>query len=110
MASLGPSVIAVWDCPRREITAGELAPGQRLGAEREIAERLEVSRSTVRLAAEQEVAAALDLDAGALVHEDRARDDIPVTVDVSRVVDDMRSTDTGHRRVQQRIKRVIRWR
>ncbi|MEA2198787.1 MAG: GntR family transcriptional regulator, partial [Solirubrobacteraceae bacterium] len=30
--------------------AGALAPGQRLGAEREIAERLEVSRSTVRAA------------------------------------------------------------
>jgi GntR family transcriptional regulator len=48
--SLGPAVIAVRDRLRREMNAGELAPGQRLGAEREIAERLEVSRSTVRAA------------------------------------------------------------
>ncbi|HWF35547.1 MAG TPA: GntR family transcriptional regulator [Solirubrobacteraceae bacterium] len=50
VAVLGPSAIAVRDRLRREIAAGELAPGQRLGAEREIAERLEVSRSTVRAA------------------------------------------------------------
>jgi GntR family transcriptional regulator len=48
--SLGPAAIAIRDRLRREIAAGELAPGQRLGAEREIAERLEVSRSTVRAA------------------------------------------------------------
>ncbi|HWF75480.1 MAG TPA: GntR family transcriptional regulator [Solirubrobacteraceae bacterium] len=49
-SELGPAVIAVRDRLRREISAGELAPGRRLGAEREIAERLEVSRSTVRAA------------------------------------------------------------
>jgi GntR family transcriptional regulator len=35
---------------RRQIEAGELVPGQRLGAERELAERFAVSRSTVRAA------------------------------------------------------------
>ncbi|HWF23950.1 MAG TPA: GntR family transcriptional regulator [Solirubrobacteraceae bacterium] len=50
VAALGPAAVAVRDRLRREIAAGELAPGQRLGAEREIAERLEVSRSTVRAA------------------------------------------------------------
>jgi GntR family transcriptional regulator len=50
MPALGPAAIAVRDRLRREVTAGELAPGQRLGAEREIAERLEVSRATVRAA------------------------------------------------------------
>lgn len=48
--SLGPAVVAVRDRLRREIADGELAPGARMGAEREIAERLEVSRSTVRAA------------------------------------------------------------
>ncbi len=48
--SLGPAVIAVRDRLRREIADGELAPGERMGAEREIATRLEVSRSTVRAA------------------------------------------------------------
>lgn len=48
--SLGPAAMAIRDRLRREITAGELAPGERLGAEREIAQRLAVSRSTVRAA------------------------------------------------------------
>jgi GntR family transcriptional regulator len=48
--SLGPAAIAIRDRLRQEIAAGELSPGQRLGAEREIAERLGVSRSTVRSA------------------------------------------------------------
>jgi GntR family transcriptional regulator len=48
LGPLGPAVLAVRDRLRREIAAGELAPGERLGAEREIAERLGVSRSTVR--------------------------------------------------------------
>jgi GntR family transcriptional regulator len=48
--SLGPAAVAVRDRVLREISSGELAPGQRLGAEREIAERLSVSRSTVRAA------------------------------------------------------------
>jgi GntR family transcriptional regulator len=43
-------VLAVRDRLQREITLGEFAPGQRLGAEREIAQRLGVSRSTVRAA------------------------------------------------------------
>ncbi len=50
LGPLGPAVIAVRGRLRREIDAGELAPGQRLGAEREIAQRLGVSRSTVRAA------------------------------------------------------------
>jgi GntR family transcriptional regulator len=49
-APLGPAVIAVRDRLRSQIASGELEPGQRLGAERELAERLEVSRSTVRAA------------------------------------------------------------
>jgi GntR family transcriptional regulator len=48
--SLGPAACAVRDRLLREISSGELAPGQRLGAEREIAQRLGVSRSTVRAA------------------------------------------------------------
>jgi GntR family transcriptional regulator len=47
---LGPAVVAVRDRLRAEIAAGELAPGERLGAERELAERLEVSRTTIRAA------------------------------------------------------------
>jgi GntR family transcriptional regulator len=48
--SLGPAAVVVRDRLLTEISSGELAPGQRLGAEREIAERLGVSRSTVRMA------------------------------------------------------------
>ncbi len=48
--SLGPAAVAVRDRLVAAISSGELAPGQRLGAEREIAERLGVSRSTVRVA------------------------------------------------------------
>jgi GntR family transcriptional regulator len=48
--ALGPAVTGVRDRLRRQIEAGELAPGERLGAEREIAQRLDVSRSTVRAA------------------------------------------------------------
>ncbi|HET9721266.1 MAG TPA: GntR family transcriptional regulator, partial [Solirubrobacteraceae bacterium] len=50
LGPLGPAVLAVRDRLRREISAGELAPGQRLGVEREIAHRLGVSRSTLRAA------------------------------------------------------------
>ncbi len=46
--------------------AGELAPGERLGAEREIAERLNVSRSTVR-------AALADLERSGAVRRVRGR-------------------------------------
>ena len=48
--SLSPAVIAVRNRLRREIADGELTPGARIGAEREIAQRLDVSRSTVRVA------------------------------------------------------------
>ncbi len=48
--SLGPAAIEVRDRMLLEIASGGLAPGQRIGAEREIAERLGVSRSTVRAA------------------------------------------------------------
>src|SRR5436309_1920919 len=47
---LGPAAAAVRDRLRRQIADGDPAPGDRLGAEREIAERLRVSRSTVRAA------------------------------------------------------------
>lgn len=50
LGPLGPAVLAVRDRLQREISVGELAPGQRLGAEREIAQRLGVSRSTIRAA------------------------------------------------------------
>ena len=50
LGPLGPAVLAVRGRLRAEIDAGELAPGQRLGAEREVAQRLGVSRSTVRAA------------------------------------------------------------
>jgi GntR family transcriptional regulator len=48
--SLGPAARAIRDRLQGEIAAGDLSPGQRLGAEREIADRLAVSRSTVRAA------------------------------------------------------------
>lgn len=47
---LGGAALAVRDRLRGQIASGELAPGQRLGAERELAQRLAVSRSTVRAA------------------------------------------------------------
>lgn len=48
--SLGPAAAVLRDQLLAEISSGKLAPGQRLGAEREIAERSGVSRSTVRAA------------------------------------------------------------
>jgi GntR family transcriptional regulator len=63
---LGPSVIAVRGELRRQIDEGELAPGARLGAEREIAERLGVSRSTVR-------AALADLERSGTITRSRGR-------------------------------------
>lgn len=64
--ALGPAAIAIRDRLRREISAGELAPGERLGAEREIADRLEVSRSTIR-------AALADLERNGIVRRARGR-------------------------------------
>jgi len=48
--SLGPAASAIRDRLAHEIAAAEWSPGQRLGAEREIADRLAVSRATVRSA------------------------------------------------------------
>jgi GntR family transcriptional regulator len=48
--SLGPAAARLRDQLLGEISSGKLAPGERLGAEREIAERFGVSRSTVRSA------------------------------------------------------------
>jgi GntR family transcriptional regulator len=48
--SLGPAAADLRDRLLGEISSGKLSPGQRLGAEREIAERFGVSRSTVRAA------------------------------------------------------------
>jgi GntR family transcriptional regulator len=48
--SLGPAAAELRDRLLGEISSGKLSPGQRLGAEREIAERFGVSRSTVRAA------------------------------------------------------------
>jgi GntR family transcriptional regulator len=50
LGPLGPAVLAVRARLRQQIAAGELAPGERLGAEREIAQQLGVSRSTIRVA------------------------------------------------------------
>jgi GntR family transcriptional regulator len=63
---LGPAAVAARDRLRAEITAGELTPGQRLGAEREIAERLGMSRSTIR-------AALADLERGGAIRRVRGR-------------------------------------
>jgi GntR family transcriptional regulator len=62
----GSAVVSVRDRLRREIASGELAPGERLGAEREIAERLGVSRSTVR-------AALAELERGGTIRRVRGR-------------------------------------
>lgn len=64
--ALGPAAVAVRNRLRDEIAVGELAPGQRLGAEREIAERLEVSRATIR-------SALADLERSGLVRRVRGR-------------------------------------
>jgi GntR family transcriptional regulator len=48
--SLGPTALAARDRLLAGIAAGAPGPGERLGAERELAERLGVSRSTIRAA------------------------------------------------------------
>lgn len=64
--SLGPAAAELRDQLRGEISSGKLAPGERLGAEREIAERFGVSRSTVRAALD-------DLARGGAIRRARGR-------------------------------------
>ena len=65
-AALGPAAAALRDRLLAEIAAGSPPPGERLGAERELAVRLGVSRSTLR--------AALDaLETAGAVHRVRGR-------------------------------------
>jgi GntR family transcriptional regulator len=65
-APLGPAAAGLRDRLARDIEAGTPGPGQRLGAERELAARLGVSRSTLR--------AALDaLETAGVVHRVRGR-------------------------------------
>ncbi|MEP6642411.1 MAG: GntR family transcriptional regulator [Gaiellales bacterium] len=65
-AALAPSASALRERLLAEITAGSPGPGERLGAERELAVRLGVSRSTLR--------AALDaLETAGVVHRMRGR-------------------------------------
>ncbi len=66
LAPLGPGAAALRDRLAGEIAAGRPAAGERLGAERELAARLGVSRSTLR--------AALDaLETAGVVHRVRGR-------------------------------------
>jgi GntR family transcriptional regulator len=66
MAPLGPAAAALRDRLLGDVTEGRVAPGERLGAERELAARLGVSRSTLR--------AALDaLESAGAVHRVRGR-------------------------------------
>lgn len=64
--SVGPAVVAVRTRLAEEIASGALTPGERLGAERELAERYGVSRSTVR-------AALADLERGGAIRRVRGR-------------------------------------
>jgi GntR family transcriptional regulator len=50
IAALGPASAALRDRLLADISTGKAAPGERLGAERELAARLGVSRSTLRAA------------------------------------------------------------
>jgi GntR family transcriptional regulator len=62
--SLGPTALVAREALRAEVAAG--APGERLGAERELAEKLGVSRSTIR-------AALADLERSGVVRRTRGR-------------------------------------
>ena len=66
MAALGPAAAALRDRLLAEIVAGRPAPGERLGAERELAARLGVSRSTLRMALDA-------LETAGAVHRVRGR-------------------------------------
>jgi GntR family transcriptional regulator len=64
--SLGPAALAARDRLLAEIGAGSPGPGERVGAERDLAERLGVSRSTVR-------GALADLERSGVVQRVRGR-------------------------------------
>jgi GntR family transcriptional regulator len=64
--SLGPTALAARDRLLAELDAGRPGPGERLGAERELAERLGVARSTIR-------AALADLERNGVVRRSRGR-------------------------------------
>ena len=82
-APLGPSASALRDRLAAEIAAGSPGPGERLGAERELAARLGVSRSTLR--------SALDaLETAGAVHRVRGRSG-GIFVSERRVERDLRS-------------------
>lgn len=64
--SLGPTALAARDRLLAGLDAGRPGPGERLGAERELAERLGVSRSTIR-------AALADLERSGVIRRSRGR-------------------------------------
>jgi GntR family transcriptional regulator len=66
VVSLGPTALAARDRLLADLRAGRPGPGERLGAERELAERLGVSRSTVR-------AALADLERNGAIRRTRGR-------------------------------------
>ena len=65
-AALGPAAASLRDRLLGEISSGSVAPGERLGAERELAARLGVSRSTLRTALDT-------LETAGAVHRVRGR-------------------------------------
>ena len=64
--SLGPMALAARDRLLAELDAGRPGPGERLGAERELADRLGVARSTIR-------AALADLERSGVIRRSRGR-------------------------------------